>query len=198
MRIGAALIAAAAWLGIAVQFQASLHKLGSVALAVWAMLRFFTILSNLLVAILFTGIAIDRGRYRSPFLIGGAAILMLLVGLVYALLLRGLIELSGGARLADILLHMVTPVLVPLYWLGFVPKGRLRWRDPWLWAVVPLLYLFYALLRGAVAGIYPYPFIDVARIGWAQTLTNAVAIGIAFVGAGFPLVILDRLLVRKG
>ena len=198
MRIGAALIAAAAWLGLAVQFQSSLHKLGSVALAVWAMLRFFTILSNLLVAILFTGIAIDIRRYRSPFLIGGAAILMLLVGLVYALLLRGLIELSGGARFADILLHMVTPVLVPLYWLGFVPKGRLRWRDPWLWAVVPLLYLLYALLRGAVAGIYPYPFIDVARIGWAETLTNAVAIALAFVGAGFAFVVLDRLLVRKG
>lgn len=193
----AALIATVAWLGIAIQFQASLHKIGSVALAIWAMLRFFTILSNLLVAILFTGIAIDRGGNHRPFLIGGAALLMILVGLVYAVLLRGLIELSGGVRLADILLHMVTPIIVPLFWLGFVPKGRLRWRDPWLWAAVPLLYLFYALARGAAAGIYPYPFIDVARIGWARTMANAAAIAAAFLGAGFLFVALDRLLARQ-
>jgi hypothetical protein len=36
----------------------------------------------------------------------------MLVGIVYWLLLRGLLELSGGALMADALLHTVVPILV--------------------------------------------------------------------------------------
>ena len=98
---------------------------------------------------------------------------ILLVGIVYGLLLNGLLELSGGALLADTLLHKVTPVLAPLWWIAFAPRGQLSWRDPWGWALFPALYLPYALARGVAEGRYAYPFINVAKFGIGQVLVNA-------------------------
>jgi hypothetical protein len=193
-RIAAAPIALTAWAGLLVQWQASIAITGSAGAALWAMLRFFTILANLLVAIHFSALALGSGRAARPFQLGGTTLAILLVGIVYALLLRGLLELSAGARLADTLLHMATPVLVPLWWLAFAPKGGLRARDPLLWALLPLAYFPYALARAAMDGRYPYPFVDLSRLGWGQVLLNALAIAAGFVLAGWLLVRLDRAL----
>ncbi|MBW8745849.1 MAG: Pr6Pr family membrane protein [Sphingomonas sp.] len=192
----AAIIAAVAWLGLAVQFEASFLRVGSVVGTAWAMLRFFTIIANLCSAILFTGIAWRPASFARPFAIAGATAIMLLVGITYAMLLRGLVELSGGAKLADFLLHTATPILVPLFWLLFVPKGRLRWRDPSLWAILPLLYLPYALVRGTAEGHYVYPFIDLARIGGMRVALNALGLLAAFLSVGLAMVAIDRRLER--
>lgn len=193
-RCAAALIAFAAWAGLAIQWQASMAVTGSAGAALWAMLRYFTILTNLLVAIHFTAVAAGSRRAARPFPLGGTTLAILLVGIVYFLLLRGLLELSAGAKLADLLLHMVTPALVPLWWLAFAPRGGLRMRDPLLWALLPLAYFPYALLRAASDGRYPYPFVDVAALGWSRVLLNAIAIAAGFILAGWLLVRLDRTL----
>ncbi len=193
-RLAAACVALAAWAGLLVQLQASTALTGSAEAALWAMLRYFTILTNLQVALVFTGVAMGSHRAARPFALGGTTLAILLVGIVYGLLLRGLLELSAGAKLADILLHMVTPVLVPFWWLAFAPKGGLRARDPLLWALLPLAYFSYALARAGLDGIYPYPFINAAALGWGQVLLNALAIAAGFVFAGWLLVRLDRAL----
>ena len=197
VRSSAALVAAVAWVGLAVQFDASFGRAGSVALTIWTMLRFFTVLANLFSAVLFTGMALGKRAWARPFVVGGAMVTMLLVGIIYAGLLRGLIALSGGAKLADFLLHTVTPILVPLFWLLFTPKGRLRWRDPFLWAAFPLAYLPYALARGVTDGVYAYPFINVTRLGGMRVAFNAVAIAIGFVIVSFALIGFDHLLGRR-
>jgi hypothetical protein len=195
-RASAGIIALIALLGLAMQLRASLVLLGSPAAALWAMFRYFTIIANLLVALTFAGVALGRPRTASPVLLGGVVLAILLVGIVYGLLLRGLIELSGGAKLADIILHNVTPVLAPLFWLIFAPKGGLRRRDPWLWCFLPIAYFAYALARGAAEGVYAYPFMDAARIGWLQTATNGLLIASGFVVGGFALLWLDQRLAR--
>lgn len=193
-RIFAALVALTAWAGLAVQLQASIELTGSTAAALWAMLRYFTVLTNLLVALLFGAIAL-RGR-ASPFAVGGATMAILLVGIVFALLLNGLLELSGGALLADFLMHRATPVIAPVWWLAFMPKGGLSRRDPFLWMLYPLAYFAYALARAGLDRIYPYPFMDAGRIGWLQTGLNAVEVAAGFLLAGLLLVRLDRRLKR--
>lgn len=197
-RAAAGLVAAIAWLGLAVQFRASLANLGSVPDTIWIMLRYFTVIANLLAAILLSAVASGWRGSASPKLLGGMSIAMLLVGIVYGLLLRGMLELSGGAKLADTLLHIVTPVLVPVYWLAFVPKGELGSRDPLLWALLPLAYFVYALVRGAAEGVYAYPFMNLAQLGWTQTLTNALLMALGFIVAGFAMFWLDRRLSLLG
>src|SRR4051794_18417329 len=107
-RAAAALVALICWLGLGVQFHATYANTGDVLATLWGLARWFTIITNLLVAVTMTRLAL--GGAVSPFLLGGATIAIILVGVVYMTLLRGLIELSGGAHLADTLLHKVSPV----------------------------------------------------------------------------------------
>ena len=196
-RLLAGLTALAAWLGIGLHLYALLTSSHPVLSALWMLLAYFTITTNLLVAVVFTGIAARRAAFESPWLVAGTALSIVLVGIVYGLLLRGLRDLTGGSEAANILLHMTTPVLAPLFWLAFVRKGALTWRDPLLWMLYPLAYLAYALIRSAIEGHYPYPFIDVLAIGWLQTARNAVVIALGFIAGGEVLVWLDRRLARQ-
>ena len=200
-RRGAAVLAGAialvAWAGLALNFVDVFGRTGSVFAALWLLVDFFTITTNLAVAVLFTGMAVRSQRLPRPRLVAGLALSMLLVGIVYQLLLQGLYQFTPIAQVADVLLHRVTTVLVPLYWLLAVGKGALTLRDPFLWALYPIVYFVYALLRGAASGHYPCPFMDVARIGLAQAAINAVVIAIGFLATGGALVWLDGMLAGR-
>ena len=189
-RAAAALVALSAAAGLAIQYRATHATTESVGATLWILLRYFTVLTNIAVALAFGALAC--GVRVSARRIGGVTMAILLVGVIYGLLLRGLLSLSGGALLADTLLHQVTPVLAALWWIACAPKGRLDRRDPWWWAAFPALYLPYALLRGVAEGVYAYPFINVATLGVATVMVNASLIAAAFLAAGFALVWLDR------
>jgi len=189
-RIAAAIIALVCWAGIAIQFSASYGHTHDVPATLWNLARFFTIISNLALAGAMSAVALDRRV--SPFILGGLTLAILLVGIVYATLLRGLHPLSGPALVANYLLHEVSPIAMGAYWLFFVPRGRLRWSAPWWWTIFPTAYLAYALARGQVDHRYPYPFIDVTKLGWQQVALNAAGIALAFILAGFALVWIDR------
>ena len=189
-RIVAGLVALAAWAGLAVQFYATYSVQHDAVATSWILLRYFTIITNLLVAAAMSAVA--AGRRVSPVAIGGITVAILLVGGVYAALLEQLYQLKGADRLADILLHKISPVLMACWWLLFAPRHKLRWSAPLWWGLYPLAYFGYALVRGQFDGKYPYPFIDVGAIGWARTLSSAFAIAGAFVLAGLALVGLER------
>lgn len=197
IRSAAAVIALCAALGVAAGFWAVLGRTGAVPRAAWIMVAYFTNLTGLLVAVVFSGIALGRTAFAGSWLVAGTALATLLVGLVQRLLLHGLRILQGGDLVGDVLLHQVVPVLVPLFWLVVVPKGRLRWRDPPLWACYPLAYLACTLVRGAFEARYPYPFLDVGRIGWGPVLAYAAGIAAAFLVVGWGIVALDRALARR-
>jgi len=188
-KAGAALVAMICWAGLAVQFSATYGNQHNVGATLWVLARFFTILTNLLVALAMTMVA--TGRKVSPFVLGGLTLAILLVGAVYATLLQGLHELRGPAVVADILLHTVSPAAMVLWWLLFAPKKALKWSAPVQWAAYPLAYFAYVLGRAQIDHRYPYPFVDVTKLGWVQTLINAGGIAMAFIIAGFVLVWID-------
>jgi hypothetical protein len=195
MRPAALAIAATTWTGLAVQLVASVRLTGSVLEALWIMLLYFTVITNIVVALLFSALA--SGWHASPRLIGGVTLAITLVGIVYHTLLRGLLDLSGGVALADFLLHTVTPIIVLAWWIAFASKGGLDRRDPLGWVIFPLVYFGYGLARGAMDDRYPYPFMNLAALGWPHTLLNAAAIASGFIVAGYTLFTLDRLLSRS-
>ncbi|MFL6800564.1 MAG: Pr6Pr family membrane protein [Sphingomicrobium sp.] len=188
-RLAAALVAIVCWAGLAVQFSATYANQPDVLATLWILARFFTIITNLILAVTMTWVA--TGGRASPTLLGGATLAILLVGAIYMFLLQGLYHLSGGAHVADILLHKVSPLLMALWWLLFAPRARLRWSAPLWWGIYPVAYLGYALGRGQIEHKYPYPFIDVGHIGWTQTALNVGGIAFGFVLAGLALVWID-------
>ena len=172
-RLFAALTALVAWVGLAVQLSASYDLTGSLIQSLWVMVRYFTVITNFIVALVFTGIALRDRRFESAPVVSGVTLAILLVGVVYGLLLRGLVELSGGAAVADGLLHKMTPILGLGYWVLFVPKGQLRPTHPLVWTLLPLAYFPYALIRGAMEGLYAYPFMDLDQIDGRRRLPTA-------------------------
>lgn len=195
-RLAAAPVAVAAWAGLALDFVASDHRLGGAGAALWSMLRFFTVTTNLAVAVAFSGLAAGLPCRAVPRAMAALSLSVMLVGVVYKLMLEG--TALHGPGLSNLLLHRVTPVLVPLFWVAFVPKGRLRATDPLLWLLYPLAYLAYAIVRGAFDGRYPYPFLDVAAIGPARVAINAAVIGAGFLVTGFFCIWVDRMMGARG
>ena len=185
----AALVAIVCWAGLAVQFSASYAKIHDLGLTFWALARYFTIITNLLVAVVMTGAA--TGGQPSPKLLGGLTLALIFVGLVYVFLLEGLQHLTGPALVADFLLHKLAPALMTFWWLLFAPRARLKWNGPVWWSLYPLCYFAYIVLRGRLDHRYPYPFIDVEKLGWLQVALNGGGIALAFIFAGFALVWID-------
>jgi len=175
--------AIAGWAGLLLQLYILLTgPLGPVD-GLWRFLAFFTILMNLLSACMLT-LAVRRKRVFSParaWLQSASAVYMVMVGIVYVTLLQGLWTPQGLQLIADILLHYVSPLIAVAFWLLAVPKRALKWRDSIRWTGVPLLYLGYALARGAVDGFYPYPFIDLPQIGWEKVSQNSAALLAGFI-----------------
>jgi len=188
-RAAAALIAILCWIGLAFNF-VSTHNAGHDAVAtLWILVRYFTILTNLFLALVMTWIAI--GGRPSAVTLGGLTLSILLVGIVYLVLLKGLHPLTGLAAISDFLLHDVTPLLTALWWLLFAPRARLKWNATLWWCIYPVAYLIYALVRGSADGKYPYPFLDVGKLGWMQAAMNIGGIALGFIIAGLGLVWVD-------
>lgn len=195
-RIFAAVIAVSAWIGILIELNTVMSNGATLLPAIWAIFGYFTIITNFLVALLFTHVAIAGLRPGHAWAAGGLALSIMLVGIVFALLLQGLRELSGAGALANFLLHRLNPVLVPLFWLSLVPKNTLSFRAPFQWMLYPVLYFVYAAIRGTIEGRYAYPFLDAGDLGWTQVFLNAAAIAIGYLVVGAGMVWLDRRFVR--
>ncbi|MDD2057759.1 Pr6Pr family membrane protein [Pseudomonas sp. GD03860] len=158
---------------------------------------YFTVLSNTLVAVVLTQAAFGRASasrdfFLAPRVSAGIATSIVLVGLAYSLLLRHLWHPQGWQWVADELLHDIMPLLFVVYWWCCVEKGSLRFRHVLAWLVYPVGYFAYALLRGHSIGVYPYPFIDVATLGYGQVLINALAILLGFIAIGLLILGLDH------
>ncbi len=162
-------------------------------------LSYFTVSTNLLAALVATALALGGrpGAFLTrPGTVSAVTVYMTVVGLVYSLVLRALWNPTGLQQAADVALHDVAPILFALYWLVFTPKGELWWRQPAHWLIYPLAYMAYSLARGAISGLYLYPFADVTRLGYGAVLANTALLMAAFLALGLILVAIDRLIGR--
>lgn len=154
--------------------------------SIYNFFSYFTILSNLLIAIsltseIFFPTAKIAKFLSSPTTKSAIALYILIVGLVYNLVLRGIWEPKGWQLVADNLLHVVIPLIYFIYWILFNQKNTLNWKNSIAWSYFPLAYLIYSLIRGHFVGWYPYPFLDVAKFGLSQVLINAGFVIIVFI-----------------
>jgi len=146
---------------------------------------FFTIISNLFGAVLWLWLAArwKRARTRTDDLLRGASVLYLVVTLIVVVVLLSGAELSLSNPVVDVIVHRLFPILVLLDWLVDPPETDLRMRDVGLWLIFPLVWVALTLLRGAIDGWYPYPFLDPDNGGY-----RSVAYHVAAIFAGFLVI----------
>jgi hypothetical protein len=144
---------------------------------------FFTILSNIFGAVLWLWLAIRwrRTRSRNDDLLRGAATLYLVVTFVVVVVLLQGAELSLSNAVVDFVVHKLFPVLAVIDWVVDPPETDLRMRDIALWLVFPVVWVAFTLIRGALDGWYPYPFLDPDPGGYRSVAYHVVAILAAFI-----------------
>ena len=152
---------------------------------------FFTIQSNIIgVAALFALVLVPR-THRSPLFDGArsaAVLYMAITGVVFALLLSGLQEdLQTTIPWVDFVVHKLMPVVLVADWLVDPPRHRLPRWTVLAWLSYPLAWFGYTLVRGEAVDWYPYPFVDVSRIGYDGVLGRSIVLVIGFAAAGAAL-----------
>jgi hypothetical protein len=149
----------------------------------------FTYQANVLAAgyyacTLFSARAEGRAGVR-----GAVVLYVVVAGIIWNLLLT---EYSMGYTPANILLHVVVPVLVSIDWLVVGGGERsVRWWLPLAWLIYPAAYAVLALLVLNSAGRRaPYFFLDPGSVGIAVVITNigALAVFIILLGYGISAV----------
>jgi hypothetical protein len=174
-------------------------------------LSYFTIQSNVLVALVFAASAWRAWTARRPLppaLTGGTLLYISITGLVYHLILANqssgfsmtgdATPLTGWHAVANHLLHTATPLAAVADWLFLIRPTPLAFRHAATWLLYPLAYLAFSLARGAIMAPgtparYLYPFLDVEQHGYAGVLANAVILGLAFYALALLVVTLDHL-----
>ena len=156
---------------------------------------FFTIWSNLLVGATCGLLALRLERvslvFRAAYL---SAVLMIVVTFVVVIVaLDPITEYEGTAATADFLTHKLVPVLAASGWLLFGPRAMVTPTVVRASLVVPIAWLAFTLIRGPLASdYYPYPFINVADLGYLRVLVNVVLITGLMLGLAAIAYVLDR------
>lgn len=144
-------------------------------------LFFFTILSNILVAVVFGLLAVrlDRPSLLFRVLWLAALVDIVVTGVVYYLVLDQVHETTLGL-VASTILHAVVPIVAVVAAAVFGPRKMVSGQVAGLAMLVPLAWLVVTLVRGAIIDWYPYPFIDVNEYGYGRVLLNVLVMAAFF------------------
>jgi hypothetical protein len=151
----------------------------------------FTILSAMAACVVLlasgaTGLRDTRGGRGVPDMVRGAVVLYMAVsGFVF-----GLVDTEFHDTLmpswADHVLHQARPLVMIADWLVDPPRRRVRYPSAASWLLLPLLYVGYSLVRGAVTDWYAYPFLDPDRGvgGYGRVTVACLLLAVLFVALG--------------
>jgi hypothetical protein len=182
----AAIFAALGWFAVLMQYYLIVeNRVTPVGETTIRFFSFFTILTNALAAIYLTRKAAKRSAvgehfFDKPGVLTAITVYITIVGLVYQTVLRHVWEPTGLQMVVDELLHSIMPVCVILFWFLYEKKSAVTWSQLLSWMIYPLVYLIFILIRGALSGFYPYPFIDVSKLGLQIVLANGFFLLIVF------------------
>ncbi|MDP3392609.1 Pr6Pr family membrane protein [Sediminibacterium sp.] len=146
---------------------------------------YFTILSNLIVFAYFISKALsaelgENGFWTKPETSTAVTVYITVVGLVYHIVLSKIHNPQGLAKIADHGLHSFTPLVTLLYWFVFVSSKKVNYNSIPYWLLYPAFYFVYTIIHGALTQFYPYPFLDVNKIGLLQSFLNCLVVLVLF------------------
>ncbi len=212
LRLAMAVVIIAA---VVTQLAASLTRTaeadGDVATVFANFFSFFTILSNVIAAVVLatagTTAFVRPGRERSSLglsaALAGATTYMVITGIVYNALLRGITLPQGSEPVpwSNEVLHLVGPLFLLVDLLVGIRRRALHWRVVGVVVAFPLLWTAYTLIRGPLVTNpttgepfwYPYPFLNPNNPGgWGMVIGYVVGIAVAFIVVGLVTVWVTR------
>lgn len=185
-----------------------------------AILSYYTLQSNIVCLVMFLGIIIAiilKNDYRTSniyyLLKGGSIIVILITGITYQIALAPNnfhMDVSYAIQTerywANLLVHIISPVLVLLDYVLFDEKGNFKYYYPIIWLFLPLSYVIYVYSYSARGGSFygiggsrdfAYIFLDYNQIGYMGVLKSIIIIALLILAVSYIFVFLDRKLKHK-
>lgn len=161
---------------------------------------FFTIWSNLLVGATSALMAVRLRRPQRLFqVVHLTSVIMITVTFVVVIVaLDPITQYEGKAAQADFLTHKLVPVLAVVGWVIFTPRRLVTLEVVRASVVIPVVWLGFTLLRGPFASdFYPYPFVDVADLGYVRVVIDCAVVAALFLGLALGARALDQRLPER-
>jgi hypothetical protein len=161
---------------------------------------FFTILSNILVAFVFTAEWLQSNLlkyFAKSNTQVAVAVYIFVVGFVYHTILRFIWQPKGWDKVADELLHLVLPIAYILYWYFKFSKQIINYKRIFGWLLFPIIYIIVVMVRGYFSNYYPYPFLNVSDLGIEKVLWNSLYMFLFFVIVSYVFYLINNLKVKK-
>lgn len=154
---------------------------------------FFTIQSNLFVLAASLLLALGGPRRLVGRVVVQDAVLSIAVtGIAFSFILDPSIELRGLASVVTTIFHNVIPIAFLALWLVLGPRRLWNARTTAWTFLWPVAWIAGTFIAGALTGWYPYPFLDVPRVGfWAAAGGAAIVMLLALVLTALMLLV-DR------
>jgi hypothetical protein len=157
----------------------------------WRMITFTYQANGLAAAYYLWTLASPRADARVG-LRGAVVLYVVIAGVIWNLFLTGH---SMGYTGANILLHLIVPVLALTDWLLVGRgQGRVRWWQPVAWLVYPAAYLAAALaVLNNLGRRAPYYFLDPDSVGIASVVGNICVLAACALVLGYTLLAVNRI-----
>lgn len=175
-------------------------------------LIYFTVLSNILCAVYFTGDLIflirnfrDEEHTTWNHTFKGITTMNITVTLLVAHFILGMgFSMGSSMGVSLLIVHYIVPIMTIFDWLLFNDKGHIRVFSPFLWTLAPLGYFVFIVTAaqfndGSGKMIkYPYPFMDIDVLGLQSVLLNVMLLLIFFIALGFLSFAVEKFLIKIG
>ena len=153
---------------------------------------FFTINSNLLLLIVYLMLLFSNSDFWNKNTTQTALLTYIsFVCIVYHAMLQNSWNPQGLQWLVAELFHWVNPLFFLIFWLIFVNKKDLAFKQIIYWLIFPTIYFVWVLIYGSFGNGYPYPFLNVDKFG----LLNVIMTGFILL---FVLTIIAVFLILTG
>jgi len=197
----AVLLALTGWFALIAQYTLMIeNRITPVSETTIRFFSYFTILTNLLVAVYFTFLSVgkrDSKLINKPGSLTAITIYITMVGLVYQVVLRHVWQPKGLQMIVDELLHTIIPVLVIISWYLYETTRAVNYSQIFNWAIYPLAYLVFILVRGSFSGFYPYHFINVTDLGMSKALINAGFLLLIFIIISALFLFIGKSIIKR-
>lgn len=168
----------------------------------------YTNQSNLLVGLYHLALALAltvlpawKAFLLHPVVQMSAALCILVTFLVFHFMLAKAIKLPPRQNR---LVHYIVPLLTQAEWLLLADKGGITLTSALWWMLVPLAYVVFICLRAALCGNipyrdspWPYPFMDMGKLGFGRWLRNILLMMVGFGLLGVIYVGIAKLLCLR-
>ncbi len=191
------------WFAITAQFILNVkNRQADIFETIIRFFSFFTILTNILVALFFTTRVFQLSNFpfnlfRKKGALTAITAFIFVVGLVYQVVLRNLWTPTGLQFIIDELLHTIIPLFMLYYWYFNIKNSVSTINSLMKWLLYPIFFLLFILIRGHFSGYYPYPFLNVTKIGYQLTFVNvSITFGVALTVMSI-LLLIEKIIIKN-